>query len=180
MWINARSIFRLLDGLPICASGFLPDADSRADIRTQRRALLASREGLNTAELAEGFSKHRLFSNDTFACFIERSGHLWSVLHLKFSEYLSPVFGVAGHRPECGPQGCGKPHSVVPQKRSVSLRIKPEGGGTMPGNGRVQRMDGTGRPSKQCPGSKALLSPESILRICSCDRQTSLKAIALQ
>lgn len=90
-YLIARSINRLRDGLSIRAFGFVPDVDGPSDIRSQRRALLLELEGQTATELATRFSEQELFSNDTYAYLNERADDLWSVLNMKYSEYLSPI-----------------------------------------------------------------------------------------
>lgn len=88
-YLISRGINRLRDGLATRVFQFQPDVN--LDVFIQRREFLESLEHLTAASLHEKFNELELFSSETYAYFNERADDLWSILNMKYSEYLPPV-----------------------------------------------------------------------------------------
>lgn len=88
-YLISRGINRLRDGLATRVFQFHPDVD--LDIVAQRREFLEGLEGLPNHALQARFNEQELFSSESYAYFNERAEDLWSILNMKYSEYLPPV-----------------------------------------------------------------------------------------
>ena len=95
-YLIARDVNRLRDGLSVRVLGFDPiinQGDSEVQVnavREQRSALLAEIETKSVDEIAAALSMESLFSDSTYAYLRERSGALWDVFNMRYSEYMDP------------------------------------------------------------------------------------------
>ena len=95
-YLIARTVNRLRDGLSTRAFSFNPlfksggaEEDKSQQIRAQREMFLNELAALSPKELA-GRLNTELFSQENYAYFNEKAEDIWSLLNMKYSEYLAP------------------------------------------------------------------------------------------
>lgn len=90
-YLIARNINRLRDGLSIRAFNFNPDIEDLDDLRIQRTDYLKKIEKITPSELMAEVNEKELFTSISYQYFKEKAEDIWSILNMKYSEYLSPV-----------------------------------------------------------------------------------------
>ncbi len=96
-YLIAREVYRLRDGVATRVFGFAPDVDPSAPeeqnvalVLQQRAALLTEMEGLETDDLARRINEQKVFTEESYAYFNEKAQGLWSIVNMRYSEYLNP------------------------------------------------------------------------------------------
>ncbi|MFN6946000.1 MAG: hypothetical protein ACK4ND_13710 [Cytophagaceae bacterium] len=95
-YLIARNVNRIRDGISTRVFSFHPslkieyaEDDIPNQIRIQREALLNDLEDLDTEQLASKINLD-LFSDDNYEYFNEKADDIWSIINMKYSEYLAP------------------------------------------------------------------------------------------
>ena len=96
-YLISRNVNRLRDGVATRAFAFSPGIDSElselamtAIMREQRAALLTDLEVLGAEELLRRADEGALFTEDLYAYFNEKAEDLWSIINMKYAEYMDP------------------------------------------------------------------------------------------
>ncbi len=90
-YLIARGVNRLRDGIATRAFMFDPDFSQEQSIGDQRAQLLNDLEVKIVSELKLDIVDAELFTADSYAFFRERAEDIWSIINMKYSEFLPPL-----------------------------------------------------------------------------------------
>lgn len=95
-YLIARTVNRLRDGISTRVFSFVPsllddvsEEEVIANTRAEREALFQELVELDIPQLSERISSE-LFTEDNYEYFNEKADDIWSILNMKYSEYLAP------------------------------------------------------------------------------------------